>query len=131
MCILFGAIPEQVNSHLSLSWCLPCGANFCHWGTNLSSLYTQTFTLPSKGRTSKLCFKEVTLTTPTLSMLMSIGPNSIPSSGSTNDANTVKWTTLVPWIGLSENVTKLYINFEFCEGENHKHLKNTLIYKAK
>ena len=32
---------------------------------------------------------------------------------------------------LSETNSKLYTNFEFCEGKNHKHFKNTLIYKAK
>ena len=32
---------------------------------------------------------------------------------------------------LIDNVSKLYPNFEICVGENHKHLKNTLIYKAK
>ena len=34
-------------------------------------------------------------------------------------------------IGLSESDSKLYPNFEFCEGKNHKLLKNTLIYKIK
>ena len=43
----------------------------------------------------------------------------------------VKYTTPLPCIGLSESDSKLYTNFEFCEGKNHKHLKNTLIYKAK
>ena len=46
-------------------------------------------------------------------------------------ASTVKYTTLVPCIGLSENDLKLYTNFECCEGKFHKHLKITLIYKAK
>ena len=27
--------------------------------------------------------------------------------------------------------SKLYTNFKFCRGKNHKHLYNTLIYKAK
>jgi hypothetical protein len=27
--------------------------------------------------------------------------------------------------------SKLDTNFEFCEEENHRHLKNTLIYKTK
>ena len=43
----------------------------------------------------------------------------------------VKYPTPVPWISLSESDSKLYTTFEICEGENHKHLKNTLIYKAK
>ena len=42
-------------------------------------------------------------------------------------ASTVKYTTSLPSIDLSENDSKAY-NFE---GKNHKHLKNTLIYKAK
>jgi hypothetical protein len=46
-------------------------------------------------------------------------------------ANTVKYTTPLPCIGLSESDSKLYTNFEFCEGKNHRHLKNTLIYKTK
>ena len=46
-------------------------------------------------------------------------------------ASTVKYTTPLPYIGLIDNVSKLYPNFEICVGENHKHLKNTLIYKAK
>jgi hypothetical protein len=41
----------------------------------------------------------------------------------------VKYITPLPYIGLSESDSKLYIDFEFCEGKNHKHLKNTLIYK--
>ena len=43
----------------------------------------------------------------------------------------VKYTTLSPYIDLSESDSKLYTNFEFFEGNNYKHLKNTLIYKAK
>ena len=44
----------------------------------------------------------------------------------------VKYTTLVPYIGLSESdLLYLYTNLEFCEGKNHKHFINTLIYKAK
>ena len=43
----------------------------------------------------------------------------------------VKYTTPLPYIGLSASVSKLYTNFELCRGKNHKHLKNTLIYKAK
>ena len=46
-------------------------------------------------------------------------------------ANMVKYITPLPYTCLSESVSKLYTNFEFCEGKNHKHLKNTLIYKAK
>ena len=49
----------------------------------------------------------------------------------------VKYTTSLPYIGLSERILKLYINFEFCEGENHKHLEkhidiqSQVIYVAK
>ena len=45
--------------------------------------------------------------------------------------STVQCTTPLPCIGLSESDSKLYTNFNFCEGKNHKQLKNTLIYKAK
>jgi hypothetical protein len=45
--------------------------------------------------------------------------------------STVKYTTPLPCIGLMEGDSKLYTNFEFCEGKNDEHLKNTLIYKAK
>jgi hypothetical protein len=45
-------------------------------------------------------------------------------------ASTVKYTSPLTWIGLSESDSNPYTNFEFCEGKNHKHLKNTLIYKA-
>jgi hypothetical protein len=34
-------------------------------------------------------------------------------------------------IGLNESDSKLYIDFEVCEGKSHKQLKNILIYKAK
>ena len=37
----------------------------------------------------------------------------------------VKYTTSLPCIGLSESDLRLYPNFEFCEGKNHKHLENT------
>ena len=37
----------------------------------------------------------------------------------------------LPCIGINESDSKLYTNFELCEEINHKHLKNTLIYKAK
>ena len=47
------------------------------------------------------------------------------------DTSTIKYTTPLPCISLSESDSKLYTNFEFCEGTNSKHLKNTLIYKAK
>jgi hypothetical protein len=46
-------------------------------------------------------------------------------------ASTVKYTTALAYIGLSESVSKPYTNFKFCEGKNHKDLRNTLIYKAK
>ena len=46
-------------------------------------------------------------------------------------ASIVKYTTPLPCNGLSDSDTKLFTNFEFCEGTNHKHLKNTLIHKAK
>ena len=34
-------------------------------------------------------------------------------------------------IGLSKSDSNLYTNFEFYEENNHKHLKDTLIYNAK
>ena len=34
-------------------------------------------------------------------------------------------------MGLSESDSKLYATFDFYDKKNHKHLKNTLIYKAK
>ena len=46
-------------------------------------------------------------------------------------ASTVKCTTPLPCISLSESDLKLYTNFEFCEGKYYKHLRNTLICKAK
>ena len=43
----------------------------------------------------------------------------------------VKYTTSLPCIDLSESDSKLYTNFEFCKGKNHKHSKkNTLMYKV-
>ena len=42
----------------------------------------------------------------------------------------VKHTTPLPCIDLSGSDSKLYNDFEFCEGKNHKHLKNTLVYKG-
>jgi hypothetical protein len=45
-------------------------------------------------------------------------------------ASMVKYTTPLPCIGFNGIGSKLYTNFEFCEGKNHKHLKNTLIYKS-
>ncbi len=36
----------------------------------------------------------------------------------------VKYTAILPWIGLSESDSKLYTNLEICEGKNHKHLRN-------
>jgi hypothetical protein len=39
-------------------------------------------------------------------------------------ANTVKWTTLDPCSGLSENDPKLYTNFDIYEIEIHKHLES-------
>ena len=33
--------------------------------------------------------------------------------------------------GFKWSDSNIYTNFEFCEGENHEHFKNTLIYKAK
>ena len=50
---------------------------------------------------------------------------------STMGASTVKYTTPLPCISISESVSKSYTNFEFFEGKNHEHFKNTLIYKAK
>ena len=49
----------------------------------------------------------------------------------TPGTSTVKYKTPLPCIGLSGNYCRIYINFEFCEGKNHKHLENTMIYKAK
>ena len=46
-------------------------------------------------------------------------------------ASMVKYTTPLPYICLSECDSKMYIIFESCEEKNHKHLRNTLIYKAK
>jgi hypothetical protein len=46
-------------------------------------------------------------------------------------ASNVKYTTSLHCRSLSESDSKLYTNFEFCEGKNRKHLENTLIYKAK
>ena len=45
-------------------------------------------------------------------------------------ASTVKWTTLDPFSVFNESDSQSHTKFEFCE-ENHKHLKNKLIYKAK
>jgi hypothetical protein len=45
--------------------------------------------------------------------------------------SSVKYKTPLPCISLSESDTKIYYKFEFCEGKHHKHLRNTLIYKAK
>ena len=39
------------------------------------------------------------------------------------DASTIKYTTPLSCIGSSESASELYINFEICEGKNHKHLK--------
>ena len=41
-----------------------------------------------------------------------------------------KYTTPLPCTSLSESDTKPYSDFEIFEGKNHRHLKNTLIYKA-
>ena len=41
-----------------------------------------------------------------------------------------KYTIPLLCISLNESDSKLYIDFGFCEGKNHKHLKNILIYKA-
>ena len=49
--------------------------------------------------------------------------------GSEPSESMVKYTTSLTYIGFSGIDSKLYTNFEFCEGKNHKHLKNTLIYK--
>ena len=46
-------------------------------------------------------------------------------------ASTIKWTALDPCLVFSESNSKLYTRFKFCEGENHRHFKNILIYKAK
>jgi hypothetical protein len=46
-------------------------------------------------------------------------------------ASTIEYTTPLACIGVSESDSKLFTNFEFCEGENYTHLENTLMYKAK
>ena len=46
-------------------------------------------------------------------------------------ANKVKWTTHDPCLVLSESVSMLCSNYEFCEKKNHRHLKNISIYEAK
>ena len=46
-------------------------------------------------------------------------------------ASMVKYTIPLPYIGLSESDSKLYTNFEVCEGKNINIWKITLIYKAK
>ena len=53
-------------------------------------------------------------------------------------ASTVKYTTPLPCIGLSESDSKTYTNFELCEGKNHnfflkKHidLQSQVIYVDK
>jgi hypothetical protein len=51
--------------------------------------------------------------------------------GSHWGASTVKYTTPLLSIGLSENDLEPYTHFEFFVEKNQKHLKNTLIYKAK
>ena len=38
-------------------------------------------------------------------------------------ANTVKYKSSLPCIGLSESDSKLWTNFEFCERKNLKHMK--------
>jgi hypothetical protein len=58
-------------------------------------------------------------------------PCNIKHDKSIKGASMVKYTTPLSSINLNESDTKLYTNFEFCEGKNHKQLKNTLIYKAK
>lgn len=45
--------------------------------------------------------------------------------------NTIKYTTPLSCIGLSDSCSELKTNFELYEGKNHKQLKTTLIYKAK
>ena len=37
--------------------------------------------------------------------------------------STTKYTVPLPYIGLSENDSKRYTNFEICEGKNHINLK--------
>ena len=37
----------------------------------------------------------------------------------TRGASTVKYTTLLPYIGLIESDPKIYINFEICEGKKY------------
>ena len=47
------------------------------------------------------------------------------------DTSTVKYTTPLSCMSLSESDSKLYNNFELCEGKNHKHSETILIHKAK
>lgn len=42
-----------------------------------------------------------------------------------------KWAQARSSDSESESDKKKYIYFEFCEGKNHKGLKNTLMYKVK
>ena len=52
-------------------------------------------------------------------------------------ASTVKYTSPLTWIGLSDNDSKLYTNFESCEGkksesfEKHIDLQGQVIYADK
>ena len=58
-------------------------------------------------------------------------PCNIKHDKSIKGASMVKYTTPLSSINLNESDSKLYTNFEFCEGKKHKRLENTLIYKAK
>ena len=46
-------------------------------------------------------------------------------------ASTWKWTTPYTCLGFNDSESKLYNNLEFCEENDHKHLKYIVIYKAK
>ena len=57
-----------------------------------------------------------------------------PCSVTLPDASMVKWTTLEPYLDLSESNSKMYTNFEFFVEKSikiKKKKKHTLIYKAK
>ena len=57
--------------------------------------------------------------------------HTIPIGECSNFKSTVKWTTPDPCLVFSENKSKLYTDFEYCEQKNHKNSKNMLICKAK
>ena len=46
------------------------------------------------------------------------------------DTSTTKWTTFYHCLGATESGSKLYNNFEFCEGKNYGHSKDIPVYKT-